>query len=77
MDRQPRERICTEQIDDNEVPCVRSTHGIIGLHEARMSNVMWLSTGPPEPAIEKQIDHLANGEYSRFSPQNRVNVDFA
>ena len=28
-------------------------------------------------AGNREADHLANGEYSRFSPQNRVNVDLA
>ena len=54
MDRQPRERIGTEQIDDNEVPSVRSTHGIVSIHEAHVHEG-GCRGGPPELAIERQI----------------------
>ena len=64
--RQPRERICTEQIDDNEVPSVRSTE--LSAYMKRMSMKVVVEWTPR--AGNREADHLANGEYSRFSPQN-------
>ena len=36
MARQPRERICTQQINDHFVPSVRGTHEIVGMREAHV-----------------------------------------
>ena len=71
MDRQLRERICTDQINDDEVPTVRSTHGVISLHEAHVHEG---GCRVDPVAGNREADHLANGEYSRFSHQN---VDLA
>ena len=50
MDRQPRERICTQQINDHKVPCMRGADGVIGVYEAHVHE------GGCRVDIERQVN---------------------
>ena len=51
---QPRDRICTQQINDLNVPSVRGADGVVGVYEAHVHEGC-CRVDPPELGIERQI----------------------